>query len=327
MTVARPLSEILEEAHSAVRAGATYSATPWPTGFFPLDRELGGGLRAGELIVLGGAQGLGKTTFALQLARNVVAAGGSAVYLCYEHDERVLLQKLIAMEAGIADADEGATLAQVGDALRAGLRAELGLDDRLRQLPGAGAALSRLRSYGDRLRVVTGSGRSTGTNEIREIARNLAGTGILVVDYLQKVPTPGPPTREDERVTTVVAALKDAAMDFAVPIVALCAADREGIGEGRTRLAHMRGSTAIAYEADIALMLNDKWHVVARHHLMYSGGNADRYRDWVVCTVEKNRAGHPGADLEFRKRFSQSRFEPEGQLVREELIDERVFRE
>jgi replicative DNA helicase len=174
---------------------------------------------------------------------------------------------------------------------------------------------------------VTGSGRSTGTAEVREIVLSLDGSGILVVDYLQKVSTPGPPTGEHERVTTVVAALKDAAMEFAVPIVALCAADRDGIGEGRTRLAHMRGSTAIAYEADIALMLNDKWHAVARHHLMYSGADAGHYHDWVICSVEKNRSGRPGADLEFRKRFSQSRFDPQGQVVREELIDERVFRE
>jgi replicative DNA helicase len=327
LTVARPLSDILDEAHSAVHAGVTYSATPWPTGFTPLDRELSGGLRAGELVIVGGAQGLGKTTFALQLARNVVAAGGSAVYLCYEHDERILLQKLLAMEAGYAEPEDGATLTQVSDALQAGGRAGLGLDDRLAHLPGAAAALSRLRSYGDRLRLVTGSGRSTGAQEIREIIRPLAGSGILVVDYLQKVSTPGPPTAEDERVTTVVAALKDIAMDFAMPVVALCAADRDGIGEGRTRLAHMRGSTAIAYEADIALMLNDKWHAVARHHLMYAGAGAGRYHDWVVCTVEKNRAGRPGADLEFRKRFSQSRFDPHGQVVREELIDDRVFRE
>ena len=44
-----------------------------------------------------------------------------------------------------------------------------------------------------------------------------------------------------------------------------------------------------------------------------------------MLTIEKNRNGLTGVDLEFRKRFEQSRFETEGRMVREQLVDERVF--
>ena len=44
-----------------------------------------------------------------------------------------------------------------------------------------------------------------------------------------------------------------------------------------------------------------------------------------MLTVEKNRSGLTGVDMEFAKRFEQSRFETHGQLVREKLVDERVF--
>jgi replicative DNA helicase len=44
-----------------------------------------------------------------------------------------------------------------------------------------------------------------------------------------------------------------------------------------------------------------------------------------VLSVEKNRSGLTGVDMEFLKRFEQARFETHGQLVRERLVDDRVF--
>ena len=66
-------------------------------------RRSASGLRAGELLLIGGAQGTGKTTMALQMARNV-ASGGQAnvLYICFEHEEQYLLNRLIAMESALA---------------------------------------------------------------------------------------------------------------------------------------------------------------------------------------------------------------------------------
>ena len=72
----------------------------WKTGFGGLDPLIGGGMRAGSLVLLAGPQGLGKSTFALQVARNNAATGRPVLYFSYEHDAEDLTQKLIAMEAG-----------------------------------------------------------------------------------------------------------------------------------------------------------------------------------------------------------------------------------
>jgi len=46
-----------------------------------------------------------------------------------------------------------------------------------------------------------------------------------------------------------------------------------------------------------------------------------------VLTIEKNRSGHGGGELEFKKRFEQGRFDTTGNNVTEKLVDERVFTE
>ncbi len=147
----------------------------------------------------------------------------------------------------------------------------------------------------------------------------------MIVDYLQKVAVPGV-YDERQRVTSVVEGLKDLALDHDVPILAVVAADKEGIQAGkRLRVHNLRGSSALAYEADTVLLLNDKYDVVARHHLVYNVGNVERFKHWAVLSVEKHRNGQSGIDMEFEKRFEFSRFETEGRIVAEQLTDERVF--
>ena len=63
------IGDALDAADVELAAGRAAAATVLPTGFRLLDTYLGGGLRGGELCVLGGPQGLGKTAFVLQVAR------------------------------------------------------------------------------------------------------------------------------------------------------------------------------------------------------------------------------------------------------------------
>ena len=73
---------------------------PIPTGFDQVDRLIGGGLRKTELILLGGAQGIGKTITALQMARNLALNEATfALYISYEHSEVHLLNRLICQES------------------------------------------------------------------------------------------------------------------------------------------------------------------------------------------------------------------------------------
>ena len=128
---------------------------------------------------------------------------------------------------------------------------------------------------------------------IDQVREHAGEAPLVVVDYLQKVHSPI--ADQEERITAVTEGLKDLALDQDVPILAVVAADKEGLAAGkRMRVNNMRGSSALAYEADTVLLLNNKYDVVARHHLVYSMGNVEKFRNWTVLTVEKNRNGRTG---------------------------------
>ena len=69
----RPLGALLTETDDVLRRGGVAGAQVWPTAFPVLDATLTGGFRAGELVLLGGPAGHGKTTLGVQLARNAPA--------------------------------------------------------------------------------------------------------------------------------------------------------------------------------------------------------------------------------------------------------------
>lgn len=327
----RSLREVLDDADGALRRGRSAGARVWPTGFHMLDTYLTGGVRAGELVLLGGPQGMGKTTFVLQLLRNLAAAGGSGVYFSYEHDTSTLLERLLAMEAGEALGVEAVSLRRIREVLEGSDGDGGPLVDRLAAAPGGEAALKAVTAYSDRLLLHRSSGSSTDVAAIAatvdEVRQRTGTSPVVVVDYLQKVAVPGlERAGEEEQVTVIAEGLKDLALDAGIPVLAVVAAEKGGLSAGkRLRVQHLRGSSALAYEADIVLILNEKYDVVARHHLVFDVGNAERFRSWAVLTIEKNRSGLDNIDLEFRKRFEQSRFEPEGQPVAEQLVDERVY--
>ena len=324
------LTSVLEQADGRLRAGSHAAARVWPTGFDILDRNLSNGFRSGELILLGGPQGLGKTTWALQVARNVARSGRSVVFFSFEHDPQTLLMRLVALEAGEAGGIEAAGTSRVRESFEATSGPGGSLAERLGDIVGGAEAMARVQEYSDRLLLHRSTGSTTSLDVIREAvdeARKTTGQlPLVVVDYLQKVKVADGSQVEEERVTRVVEGLKDLALDVDIPVVAVVAADTAGLSAGRRlRVNNLRGSSALAYEADTVLILNNKYDVVARHHLVYNIGNAERFRHWAVLSIEKNRNGRDQIDLEFKKRFDQSRFENDGQQVVEQLVDERVF--
>ena len=324
------LSDVLQRAESRLHGGSHAAPRLWPTGFDPLDHHLTGGFRAGELILIAGPQGLGKTSWALQVGRNIAADGRPVVYFCFEHDPQYLLERLVALEAGEAGGLDAPDLRRIRTAFE-GVDAGRGtLAERLGHWPGGAEAVARVSSYADHYLLHRSSGRSTSLEVIQSVVEEVReATGSLpmvIVDYLQKVYVPHGPPVEDDRITVVVEGLKDLALDLDVPVLAVAAGDKQGISSGRRmRTSHLRGSSAVAYEADCVLMLNNKFDVVARHHLVYDLGSAERFKSWAVLSIEKNRSGVDKVDLEFRTRFDQSRFEQVGGMVAEQLVDERLF--
>ena len=330
----RSALDVLVDLNDKVTTGQVGEYQAVPLGFTPLDKTIGTGLRAGELLLIGGAQGTGKTTMALQMARNV-ASGGQAnvLYLCFEHDEQYLLNRLIAMESALAHLPHKTGAIKIQDVRKEILSS--GMSDgavgpNLANNPRLRPSLDRLARYGHNLFLLRGSQTASTIDNIRTLVqqhRELSGDRrlLVVVDYLQKVPQIPEPENETEKVTYVVNGLKDIALSEGVPMIAIVAADKEGLKASRLRNYHLRGSSAINYEADIILILNEKYSVVAKVNIEFNPYQAQRFRDWVVVSVEKNRGGQDNVDLEFEKHFEFSCFDPSGRTVQEKLIEERLY--
>jgi replicative DNA helicase len=302
---------------------------PLPTGFDPLDGVLDGGLRVGDLLLLGGRPGVGKTVAALQWARNVARNGDRAIFVCYEHGSDTLLTRLIMAELGeLVTSDD---LARV-DRLRLAVRDLAGGATTPDQLAGIDPMLAeahaRVQEYAERLWLVRGSATGTGLQELDALVGELASSRTAIfVDYLQKVAVRPRAVDEAERVTRVADGLKELALSRGVAVVAPVAADRAGLTARRMRMHNLRGSAALAHEADVVITLNEKFLAVSKVHLAYHAARAATFHQYVVFSVEKNREGPSDANLEFRKDFPCYRFETHGRVVAEQHVHDVLYEE
>ena len=321
------LVTVIEEFDSRLKRGQLGQYRPVATGFSPLDEVLGGGLRAEDLVILGGPQGVGKTIMVLQMAARMARRGDAhALVVCYEHSQVYLLHRLLCLES--IDSDEehpqgltlkgiqemvmgqegGPGLAGPGDGARFSVA---GLQAVLRVSPAAQAAWERITSYWERLLLATGDTLKT-TLEVLETyvrwARTRGPEVVLFVDYLQKVPFPaiwgGAPLGEDERISRITAGLKHLAMVYGLPVVAVGAADTEGLKADRVQLRDMWGPSVVSYECDMALMLNPL-------------GGLDREAEHreVMVSVDKNRHGPEGVEMAFPLHGAYFAFNPRGRFL------------
>ena len=129
---------------------------------------------------------------------------------------------------------------------------------------------------------------------------------VLFVDYVQRVPVidTSRAVQTEERIERVLAGLKGLAMrtsveDAVLSVVAVGAADEEGLRQGRVHLENLWGNSIMQYEPDIAII-----------------GNRDGWDEdgtpMVRWAVEKNRRGP--SNLEFQHRYHGAAywFEPHG---------------
>ena len=198
--------------------------------------------------------------------------------------------------------------------------------------PRLAPAIDRIAAYGPRLFLLRGSPADTVVAQLDALVRdyraaNPDGRLVLFLDYLQKVPVLPEPPGEAEKVTRIVNGLKDIALGNGVPLVSIVAADKEGLKASRLRHHHLRGSSALEYEADVILILNEKYSIVSRTAIEFNPHQAQRFHDQVIVTIEKNRAGQHRIDLELEKRFAYSCFAPDARPVAEKLIEERLYNE
>jgi replicative DNA helicase len=331
----RSLDSIAWRLNANADSGFFERLKPIPTGFDALDQWISGGMRPGELVLLGGAQGVGKTTLCLQMARNIASRGDANIlYACYEHPDEYILNRLLVQESIDPSTDgpvHGLTLDDVQELMATAYERYPGRSpfEAVRSHPDGAGALAALGAYAGRFHLVADASRRNGietlTALVAEHRKNDRQPLVLFVDYLQKVePAHRDLPDEAERVTQVVQGLKQLALDYNVAVVAIVAAEKAGLESARLRLTHLRGSSALMYEADVAIIMNDKWKIIDRDHIVFNMHKAQQYRDWVICTIEKNRNGKSLVEVEFMKRFEYCCFNSRGGRVTERLYDERI---
>jgi replicative DNA helicase len=260
-----PLSLLLGRV-DAVADGASPTDTV-PSGFPSLDKLLGGGLRRGDLVVLGGDVGSGKSALALAIALRVAQDRRSALFYSGEmHVERVL-ERILAIE--------GRTRI---DDLRRGT-----LDETTRA--GVGAAAIRLRDELPIVERVPAGGIAAIADEVSA----LRTIELVVIDGLDSL-LPGTRNTEEEE-AAAIRALKQLALDTRAAVLVTSPLPLLGVRDDRRPLLDDFGARgAVKERADVVLAL-------------FREGMYDTTRGIEGATellVRKNRNGGTGyVDLYF----------------------------
>lgn len=216
----------------AVVAGA-FAGDRVTTGFPSLDNLLGGGLRRGDVVVLGGDVGAGKSALALAMAIRAAAAGHAVAFLSGEMSATRIAERALALEGKL----------RMGDLGREGL----GEDAR------ATAASTALR-LGDHPPVFESLG-DHGLAGVSDLLVRLLGLELVVIDPVQYLVT-GPRAYDDE-LANVARGLKELAMRRATVVLAVSHLARpvRERPNPRPALEDFGGLGAIRQQADIVLGL------------------------------------------------------------------------
>jgi replicative DNA helicase len=294
---------------------------PLSTGFDPLDKALEGGLRRGDLTVVGGGPGVGKTVATMQWARSFAASGSKVLYLCYEHDVPNLFGRLLALECGgMRPSMSVQDIGEVRAAVDAAMQGEWDQNSPYATNPIVRGALAQVGDYSDRLTIAQMASASADIEMIRStVAAADAPYDVVFVDYLQKVPVQG--LHGNDRFAAVVEALKNLALAGHCHVIAVSAVAESALDQARLHLEGLRGAHVLAHEADVVITLNHKLRIVAKAHLAFDSTLEQRFARTMIFTVEKNRRGLAPLDLEFDTEFSYYRFDPHGRFVAERLVD------
>ncbi len=242
----RKMDELVAEAYEQITllANQRNHVVGVPTGFKDVD-DLIHGFRGGDLVILAARPGVGKTSFALNLATNAAKAGVAVTFFSLEMGAEQLVQRILCSEACVSLSK-----------LRSGLIAE-GDWGALAEHSGK---LSQLDFYIDDAPGLTIlEARAKARRELHGIKEGQKG--LIVVDYLQLMqPSPGTKNKStNDQVGEISRGLKILAKEMNMPVIALSQLSRAVEQRGKDKrpmLSDLRDSGSIEQDADIVMFID-----------------------------------------------------------------------
>lgn len=235
------------------------------TGYPALDRVITG-LNKSDLILIAARPGMGKTSFALNIAENVATKSERTVAIfSLEMSSEQLAQRLLSSQASVE-----------GKSLRTG---ELSGDDWVR-IAMASQVLAKADIYLDDTPGIT-------IGEMKAKLRRLRKVDLVIIDYLQLMSSGRRIENRVQEVSEITRNLKIMAKELNVPVITLSQLSRgpESRADHKPMLSDLRESGSIEQDADIVLLLYREDY--------YAREEAEE-RNIANCDVAKNRHGEVG---------------------------------
>ena len=284
------LEPVVKEALDKLKQAAANSGglTGIPTGYVKLD-DITSGWQASDLVIIAGRPAMGKTSFALSLAKNIVIDYQiPAAFFSLEMSNVQLVDRLLSNVCEISgkkilngqlDDEEWKRIDKNVNRMQT---APLYIDDT------PGMSIFELRTKARRL--------------VRE-----KGVKIIMIDYLQLMNANGARfgSRQEE-VSTISRSLKGLAKELGIPVLALSqlnrsVENRDGNDGKRPQLSDLRESGAIEQDADMVLFV----HRPEYYHI-YTDDHGRDLRGMAQIIIAKHRKGATGdVLLNFRGEFTR----------------------
>ena len=208
-----------------------------PTGFIDLDK-MTSGMQKSDLIILAARPSMGKTAFALCVARNAAIKGYKVAIFSLEMGKMQLSQRLLSMEAGVDS-----------QRLRTG---RLDNNDWMKM----SAVMDRLSEADIRIDDTPGITVMGIKNKCRRMKAD-SGLDLVIIDYLQLMSAEGRVESRQQEVSNLSRNLKQLARELDCPVLVLSQLSRavESRSDHRPQLADLRESGSIEQDADVVLFL------------------------------------------------------------------------
>lgn len=203
------------------------------TGLMDLDNKICG-LHNQELTIIGARPGVGKTTFALQIATKIAEKGKNVTIISLEMSDIQIIQKMLATKTKVNSYK-----------MRMGT-----LEDKdWSKIAEASTEISKLP-----INLIT---TATTIQRIETISRKLKNQNkldLLVIDYIQLIKNKNKFSNREQEVADITRTLKLLSLELKIPIIGLCQLSRNATRQEPT-LADLRESGAIEQDADNVIFL------------------------------------------------------------------------